>query len=80
MSKLTYAMMASVDRYIEDSNGSIGWTKPGEDLHRHFNDLEKHIEINSYDRKMSETMSFRLTADQVPGTLMGVLYYYNINP
>ncbi len=66
MRKIIYAQLASLDGYIEDKDGKIDWTKPGEELHRHFNELEKNLDINFYGREMSEAMDFWLTADQNP--------------
>lgn len=66
MRKIIYAQLVSLDGYIEDKEGSIGWTAPAEELHRHFNELEKNTDINFYGRKMSEVMNFWLTADQNP--------------
>ncbi|MEX2573733.1 MAG: dihydrofolate reductase family protein [Balneolaceae bacterium] len=66
MRKIIYAQLVSLDGYIEDSDGNINWTKPGEELHRHFNELERNLGINFYGRKTSEAMDFWLTADQQP--------------
>lgn len=66
MRKIIYAQLVSVDGYIEDRDGKIDWTKPGEELHRHFNELEKNLDINFYGRRMSEAMDFWLTADENP--------------
>lgn len=66
MRKIIYAQLVSLDGYIEDINGNIDWTAPGEELHRHFNKLEKSLDINFYGRRMSEAMDFWLTADQNP--------------
>ncbi|MCW9705534.1 dihydrofolate reductase family protein [Fodinibius salsisoli] len=66
MRKIIYAQLVSADGYIEDDEGKIDWTEPGETLHRHFNELEKSIAINFYGRRMSETMDYWLTADQNP--------------
>lgn len=66
MRKIIYAQLVSLDGYIEDKNGKIDWTAPGEELHRHFNELEKNLDINFYGRGMSEAMDFWLTADQNP--------------
>lgn len=66
MRKIIYAQLVSLDGYIEDANGKIDWTKPGEELHRHFNEMEKNTDINFYGRRMSEAMDFWLTADQNP--------------
>jgi dihydrofolate reductase len=66
MRKIIYAQLISLDGYIEDADGKIDWTAPNEELHRHFNKLEKNTAINFYGRKMSEVMDFWLTADQNP--------------
>lgn len=66
MRKIIYAQLVSADGYIEDQDGKIDWTKPGEELHRHFNELEKNLDVNFYGRRMSEAMDFWLTADQNP--------------
>lgn len=66
MRKIIYAQLVSADGYIEDRDGKIDWTAPGEELHRHFNELEKNTDINFYGRGISEAMDFWLTADQNP--------------
>ncbi|MEQ8523910.1 dihydrofolate reductase family protein [Gracilimonas sp.] len=66
MRKIIYAQLVSLDGYIEDENGNIDWTKPGEELHRHFNEMEKNLDVNFYGRRMSGVMDFWLTADQNP--------------
>lgn len=65
MRKIIYAQLISLDGYIEDRNGNIDWTKPGEKLHRHFNEFEKKLDINFYGRRMSEIMDFWLTAIKI---------------
>lgn len=66
MRKIIYAQLISADGYIEDRDGKIDWTKPRAELHRHFNELEKNLEINFYGKRMSEAMDYWLTADQNP--------------
>lgn len=66
MRKIIYAQLVSLDGYIEDQQGKIDWTAPKEELHRHFNELEKNLDINFYGRRMSEAMDFWLTADENP--------------
>jgi dihydrofolate reductase len=66
MRKIIYAQLVSLDGYIEDRDGKIDWTHPGEELHRHFNELERTLDINFYGRHMSEIMDYWLTADQNP--------------
>ncbi len=66
MRNIIFAQLVSLDGYIEDRDGKIDWTMPGEELHSHFNELEKNIDINFYGRRMSEMMDYWLTADQNP--------------
>ena len=37
MGKLTYGMNVSVDGYIADTNGDIGWSDPDAELHQYWN-------------------------------------------
>jgi dihydrofolate reductase len=59
MRKLIYAMMTSLDGYIEGPNGDLGWSAPGEELHKHFNDLYLTGEIDTslYGRRLYEIMA-----------------------
>ena len=66
MRKIIYAQLVSLDGFIEDSEGDIGWTKPDNELHLHFNEMEKNLSINFYGRRMSQAMNYWLTADQNP--------------
>lgn len=66
MRKIIFAQIVSLDGFIEDPDGKIDWTIPSEELHRHFNELEKNLDINFYGRGMSEVMDYWLTADQNP--------------
>lgn len=68
MRKLLFVQNVSLDGFIEDSEGKIDWTTPTDELHRHFNELEKNVDINFYGRRMSEAMDYWLTADQNPNT------------
>jgi dihydrofolate reductase len=68
MRKVIYGMSVSLDGYIEAKDGDISWTNPGEELHRHFNNLEGEIAVHLYGRRLYENMaSFWPTADEVPG-------------
>src|SRR5215471_18758791 len=56
---IVYAFAASVDGYIsspQDSN--LGLPLPGEELHRHFNDMQKRISLSLYGRNMYEVMTY----------------------
>jgi dihydrofolate reductase len=56
MRKVLYTMTVSLDGYVEDANGSIGWTTPSAELHQHFNDRESEIDLHLYGRRLYDTM------------------------
>jgi dihydrofolate reductase len=56
MAKLIYSAIASLDGYVEDSEGRFDWAAPDEDLHGFVNDLERPIGTYLYGRRMYETM------------------------
>ena len=64
MRKLIYGMIVSVDGFIEDRNGKIEWTTPDEEIHRHFNTLERDTVLHLCGRKLYEVMEFWRTAEQ----------------
>jgi dihydrofolate reductase len=67
MRKVIYAMMVSLDGFIESTNGDIGWSAPDEELHKYFNDQESSIDIHLYGRRMYEIMAaYWPTADENP--------------
>ena len=57
MRKVIYAMSVSLDGFVEATDGDIGWSAPDEELHRHFNDMEKNIDVHLYGRLMYEIMA-----------------------
>ena len=56
MGKLIYAAIASLDGYVEDSDGKFGWAAPDDEVHAFVNDLERPIGTYLYGRRMYETM------------------------
>jgi len=65
--KLVYSTSLSLDGYIEAATGDPRWVIPDEDLHRHFNDVEREIDTLLYGRRMYELMvGYWPTADQDP--------------
>jgi dihydrofolate reductase len=58
MAKLIYAAIASLDGYVEDSQGKFGWAAPDDEVHAFVNDLERPIGTYLYGRRMYETMVF----------------------
>lgn len=65
MRKVLYGMNVSLDGYIESPEGKLDWSFPDEELHQHFNDLERSIDVILYGRRLYETMAaFWPTADE----------------
>lgn len=63
MAKLIYAMLVSLDGYIEDANGDFSWGAPDDaDLHAYINTLGATLGTYLYGRKMYETMVYWETA------------------
>lgn|SRR5690554_4106495 len=56
MRRVRYGMLVSLDGYIEDARGSIGFFTPGPELHRHFNERELDIDTHLYGRRLYGTM------------------------
>ncbi len=67
MRKLVYSTSLSLDGYIDSPAGDPSWLVPDEELHKHFNDLEREIDTLLYGRHMYELMvAYWPTADQDP--------------
>ncbi len=76
MRKLRFMMNISLDGYIEDSRGSLDWSVPSEQVHQHFNDLEKEASLFLYGRGLYENMSaYWPTADEDPSAPPVVIEY-----
>jgi dihydrofolate reductase len=58
MAKLIYSTIASLDCFVEDSEGAIEWGAPTDELAAFINDLERPIGTYLYGRRMYETMVF----------------------
>jgi dihydrofolate reductase len=58
MAKLIYSVIASLDGYIEDADGTFEWAAPDEEVHAFVNDLERPVGTYLYGRRMYETMLF----------------------
>jgi len=79
MRKLVYATSLSLDGYIDASAGDPSWVVPDEELHRHFNDIEREIDTQLYGRRMYELMAgYWPTADQDPSAPNVILEYAQI--
>jgi dihydrofolate reductase len=58
-------MNVSLDGYVEDAGGSLGWTLVDEEIHQFFNDQEQAFDVTLYGRRLYETMHpYWSTADQ----------------
>lgn len=78
MARLSYAMIASLDGYIEDSSGSFDWAMPDEEVHRFFNDLDRSVGRHLYGRRLYEVMLFWEDPDNLAGMPDYVLDYGEI--
>jgi dihydrofolate reductase len=56
MGKLMYTAITSLDGYIEDAEGMLGWAEPDEEVHAFVNDLARPAGTYLYGRRMYETM------------------------
>ena len=76
MRKLVYSTSLSLDGYIDSAAGDPSWVVPDEELHRHFNDVERKVDTLLYGRRMYEIMAgYWPTADQDPSA-PGVIVEY----
>jgi dihydrofolate reductase len=64
---LIYSMGVSLDGFIAGPGGDIGWSAPGEELHRFHNEQAREMGVHLYGRRLYEVMRFWETADQRPG-------------
>ena len=62
MASLIYSVIASLDGYVADTQGSFDWAEPDEELHTFVNDLERPIGTYLYGRRMYEVMVYWETA------------------
>ena len=67
MAKLIYSALASVDGYVEDSNGGLDLLMPDEELLSFINELERPARTYLYGRRMYEAMLYWETAHTMPG-------------
>jgi len=58
MARLHYTVIASLDGYVEDAEGTFDWAAPDEEVHAFVNDLERPVGTHLYGRRMYETMVF----------------------
>lgn len=63
MAKLIYSTNASLDGFIEDSDGDFGFSVPSAELHQFFNDEFRDVGTHIYGRKLYEAMAVWETMD-----------------
>lgn len=63
MAKLIYSTNASLDGFIEDSDGDFNFSVPSAELHQFFNDEFRDVGTHVYGRKLYETMAVWETMD-----------------
>jgi dihydrofolate reductase len=79
MRKLVYSTSLSLDGYIDAAAGDPSWVFPDEELHKHFNDIEREIDTLLYGRRMYELMAgYWPTADQDPSAPSFIVEYAQI--
>lgn len=79
MRKLVYATSLSLDGYIDAAAGDPSWVVPDDELHKHFNDIEREIDTLLYGRRMYELMAgYWPTADQDPSAPAVITEYAQI--
>jgi dihydrofolate reductase len=67
--KVIYSLNVSLDGYVEDASGSLGWAFVDEEIHRFFNVQEQEFDVTLYGRRLYETMHPHWSiADQNPDT------------
>lgn len=65
MRKVIYSMCVSLDGYIEGPDGKFDWGAPDDELHQHFNDLERETGTHLYGRRLYEAMRYWETPEAV---------------
>jgi len=64
MRKLIYSMGVSLDGFIADSDGDIGWSAPDEELHRFHNEQTREIMGHLCGRRLYQTLLPWETTDE----------------
>lgn len=66
MRKVTYSMGMTLDGFITDSDGSIDWSAPDDEVFRHSIEEIKGVDVHLMGRKLYETMLYWEDPEQVP--------------
>jgi dihydrofolate reductase len=67
MRKLIYSIAVSLDGYINDPKGSLGWVPVDEEYHRFANAQQAETGLSLYGTRMWQTMRYWDTAEDEPG-------------
>jgi dihydrofolate reductase len=67
MRKVIYSISVSLDGFINDANGSLGWVRVDEEFHSFANEQMRDTGVSVYGADMWRAMSYWDTADQEPG-------------
>lgn len=62
MARLIYTAIASLDGYVNDSEGGFDWAAPDAEVHAFVNDLERDVGTYLCGRRLYETMVYWETA------------------
>jgi dihydrofolate reductase len=58
MARLLYSVIASLDGYIEDENGTFDWAEPSTEVHAFVNEQMRSIGTHLYGRGMYDVMRY----------------------
>ncbi len=79
MGKIIYSFSVSLDGFVESARGDLDWSLIDEEIHTHFNEQERSIDLFLYGRRLYELMaSFWPTADTNPKAPAFVVEYAKI--
>ena len=65
MGDLLYTVIASLDGFVADEDGSFDWAAPDEEVHAFVNDLERNVGTYLLGRRMYEVMRFWDTSEAI---------------
>ena len=52
MGRLLYGVIASLDGYVNDTDGRFGWAEPDAEVHAYVNDLMRPVGTHLYGRRL----------------------------
>jgi hypothetical protein len=57
MGRLVYSVIASLDGYVNDTDGRFGWAEPDPQVHGYVNDVMRPVGTHLYGRRLYEVMA-----------------------